>query len=59
MELDKSLEESWRGLITGKNLHWLKKRLEDQRIAVASLKARAIFEELHLAAGERVLKEHE
>ncbi|KKL12713.1 hypothetical protein LCGC14_2532990 [marine sediment metagenome] len=57
MELDKSLEESWRGLITGKNLHWLKKRLEDQRIA--SLKARAIFEELHLAAGERVLKEHE
>ncbi len=68
-DLDKSLEDSWRGLITddilvGKesetkrpNLHWLKKRLEEQRIA--SLKARAIFEELHLAAGERVLKEHE
>ena len=59
MELDKRLEEAWRGLVTESNLHWLKKRLEEQRIAVASLKARAIFEELHLAAGERVLKEHE
>ena len=59
MELDKSLEESWRGLISETsskpNLHWLKKRLEEQRIA--SLKARALFEELNLA--ERVLKEHE
>ncbi len=64
--LDKSLEDSWRGLITESaaekkipNPHWLKKRLEEQRIAVASLRARVIFEELHLAAGERVLKEHE
>ncbi|KKL09070.1 hypothetical protein LCGC14_2569530 [marine sediment metagenome] len=69
--LDRSLEDSWRGLITddvlaGKesetkrpNLHWLKKRLEETRQAVADTRARLIFQELHLAAGERVLKEHE
>ncbi len=69
--LDRSLEDSWRGLITddvlaGKesktkrpNLHWLKKRLEETRQAVADTRARLIFQELHLAAGEQVLKEHE
>ena len=68
MDLDKSLEDSWRGLITESasttekkqpNLHWLKKRLEETRQAVADTRARLIFQELHLAAGERVLKEHE
>jgi hypothetical protein len=68
-DLDRSLEDSWRGLITedvlaGKeaetkrpNLHWLKKRLEETRQAVADTRARLIFQELHLAAGERVLNE--
>ena len=61
--LDKSLEESWRGLIATTiakpNLHWLKKRLEETRQAVADTRARLIFQELHLAAGERVLAEHD
>ncbi|KKN34499.1 hypothetical protein LCGC14_0792940 [marine sediment metagenome] len=68
MNLNESLEDSWRGLITESastaekkqpNLHWLKKRLEETRQAVADGRARLIFQELHLAAGERVLKEHE
>ena len=63
MNLDKSLEETWRGLITETsskpNLHWLKKRLEETRQAVADSRSRLIFLELSLAAGERVLKEHE
>ena len=63
MNLDKSLEESWQGLIVTEtkrpNLHWLKKRLEETRQAVADTRARLIFQELHLAAGERVLAESE
>ncbi len=69
--LDKSLEEAWRGLITddvlvGKksetkrpNLYWFKKRLDETRQGVADRKAALVFAELHLAAGERVLKEYE
>lgn len=61
--LDKSLEEAWRGLVTETsskpNPHWLRKRVEETRLAVADNRARLIFQELNLAAGERVLKEHE
>jgi hypothetical protein len=66
--LDKSLEEAWRGLVFDSastaakkkaNLHWLKKRLDETRQAVADTRARLIFQELHLAAGERVLKEYD
>ncbi len=63
MGLEERLEDSWRGLVIesgGKpNSHWLRKRVEEVRQIVADSKARLIYSELHLAAGERVLKEYE
>ena len=63
MDLDKRLEEAWRGLVTETsskpNLHWMRKRLDETRTAVADSRSRLIFLEVSLAAGERVLKEYD
>jgi len=62
MDLDKSLEEAWRGLVEEAeppNIHWLKKDVEKLRQIIKERKSALLFAEIDLAAGERVLKEYE
>jgi hypothetical protein len=63
-DLDKRFEQVWRSLIIEgepkKTAVWaLKKRLTDARKAIANHQAQLLYAELSVAAGERVLKEHE
>lgn len=62
MDLDKSLEEAWRGLVEEAeppNIHWLKKDVEKLRQIIKERRAGLLFAEIDLAAGERVLAEHD
>ncbi len=64
MDLDKRLEEAWRGLVVEgepkKTAAWaLKKRLKEVRRALMQQRADLLYAELTVAAGEKVLKEYD